>query len=108
MASTRETAFEVSLDHGIIVRIRFVRQRGQIVSFVVQLECLIEQQWYPVIRYDTAHNFAHCDVLYPDGSQDKRPLVVSDFNEALTYAQRDIKANFRRYCTRFKEWLNER
>ena len=48
---------------------------------------------------------AHCDILRPDGSQAKRPMPVSDFNEALTYAQKDIMANFRRYYARFKEWL---
>lgn len=108
MALPRETAFETALDYDVMMRMRFTRQRGRIVAFVIQLECLIEGQWYPVIRYDTAHNFAHCDILRPDGSQDKRPLPVGDFNEALTYAQQDLRVNFRRYCARFKEWLNER
>ena len=103
-----ETAFEALLDDGILVRIRFTRERGRILSFVVQLERLIGEKWFPVIRYDTAHDFAHCDILRPDGTQDKRPMQVSDFNEALTYAQQDIQANFRRYCTRFEEELNER
>ena len=103
----RETAFEAMLDAGVAVRVRFAREHGQIVSFIVQLECSIDERWYPVIRYDTAHGFAHCDVLRPDGIQDKRPMYVSDFNEALTYAQDDIKINFHRYCARFKEWLDE-
>ena len=103
----QETAFEVALDDGIVVRIRFVRERSHVVSFAVQLEYFISEKWYPVIRYDTAHKLAHRDVLHPDGTQDKRPMPVNDFNEALTYAQKDIRANFRRYCARFKEWLNE-
>lgn len=103
----QETTFEVSLDQGIMMRIRFSRQYGRILSFVVQLECWVEQKWYPILRYDTAHGFAHCDILRPDGTQEKRPMPVSDFNEALTYAQQDIKANFRRYYARFQEWLNE-
>jgi hypothetical protein len=106
-ALAQETAFEVSLEHGVMMRVRFVRRRNRIISFVVQLECLIDDNWYPIIRYDTAHQFAHCDILRPDGIQDKRPMPVTDFNEALTYAQKDIKANFRRYRTRFEEWLNE-
>jgi len=103
----RETTFEALLDEGVAVRVRFARERGRIVSFVVQLECLIGERWYPVVRYDTAHGFAHCDILRPDGSQDKRPLYISDLNEALTYAQDDIKTNSYRYCARFREWLNE-
>jgi len=78
-----------------------------VISFVVQLECWIGVRWYPVVRYDTAHGFAHCDILRPGGIQDKYPLPIRDFNEALTYAQQDIRANFRRYCARFKEWLDE-
>lgn len=101
----KETTYEVVLDKGIRLRIHFTRERKQVTSFVVQLECFINEKWCPVVRYDTAHEFAHCDILRPDGSQDKRPMPVSDFNEALTYAQKDIMANFRRYCTRFKEWL---
>jgi hypothetical protein len=104
---TQETSFEASLDVGVSVRVRFIRERKQIVSFVVQLECLIDDSWYPLVRYDTAHGFAHCDILRPDGSSEKLLIPVSDFNEALTYAQEDIKANYRRYCTRFKRWLNE-
>lgn len=74
----QETAFEALLDEGALMRVRFVRERNRIVSFVVQLECLIGKQWYAVVRYDTAHDFAHCNILRPDGSEDKRPMPVSD------------------------------
>lgn len=90
------------------MRVRFGRERGRVLSFVVQLERLIENEWQPVIRYDTAHGFAHCDLLWPDGAQDKRPMDTTDFNEALTYAQQDIRANYRRYCGRFEEAWHER
>ena len=81
------------------------RNRGQITAFVVQLECWIAEHWYPVVRYDTAHGFAHCDILKPDGSQEKYAIAVHDFNEALTYAQDALRTNFRYYCARFKEQL---
>ncbi len=103
-----ETTFQFLLERDAAVRVRFVRSRGKITSFVVQLECWIAEHWYPVIRYDTAHGFAHCDRLHPDGSQEKHALPIRDFNEALTYAQNDLRANFRRYCERFKEQLNDK
>lgn len=105
MTMTNETSYEVALDEAIRLRIDFTRERNEITSFVVQLEYFVNDKWYPVIRYDTTHQFAHCDILRPDGSQEKQPMPVSDYNEALTYAQKDIMANFRRYCARFKEWL---
>jgi len=103
----KETAYEVDLDREIRLRIRFSRERNRIITFVVQLECFISGKWYPIVRYDTAHQFAHCDILKPDGSQDKLLMPVSDFNEALTYAQKDMMMNFHRYCKRFKEWFYE-
>ncbi len=93
------------LERDALLRVRFTRDRGQITSFVVQLECRLNAHWYPVMRYDTAHGFAHCDILKPNGTQEKRPLHVSDFNDALTYAQKDLRRNRHRYCDRFKEWL---
>jgi len=101
----KETSFEVLLDRDVALRIRFSRQRGVIIAFVVQLEYWIESRWYPIIRYDTAHGYAHCDVLKPDGSQEKLRLHVQDLNAALTYAQDDLRSNFRYYCERFRRWL---
>ena len=42
-------------------RIRHFHARigQQVLEFVVQLEILTEGRWKPVVRYDTAHGFAH-------------------------------------------------
>ena len=101
----RETAFQFLLERDVAVRVRFTRNRGRITAFVVQLECWIRDHWYPVMRYDTAHGFTHCDALKPDGTQEKHTIPIRDFNEALTYAQNDLRTNYRRYCERFKEQL---
>jgi hypothetical protein len=106
MTKPKETSYEVLLDTEIRLRIGFTRDRNEIKGFVVQLEYFVDEQWYPVIRYDTTHQFAHCDILRPDGSQEKQPMPIRNYNEALTYAQKDIMVNFRRYCARFKEWLS--
>jgi len=46
--------------------------------------------------------------MYPDGSKEKTPLYYSDYNEALTYAQYDIKSNWEWYRERYeKEIGNE-
>lgn len=107
MTSPRETNYELLLDESIRVRVRFTRQQKQVTGFVVQLEYYLLDHWYPVSRYDTAHQFSHCDILRPDGRQEKRAMSVRNFNEALSYAQQDIMTNYRFYCTRFEEWLNE-
>ena len=101
----RIVSFEHNLASGVIARVRFKKGRGRILSFVVQLECLIEGRWYPIVRYDTAHGYAHRDVLKPDGKKEKQSVPVQDFNAALTYAQRDIKDHWRRYLAQYKRWL---
>jgi hypothetical protein len=54
-------------------------------------------KWHPVVRYDTSHGFAHRDILDIKGRKTKTPMFINDFNEALTFAQYDIRSNWRFY-----------
>jgi len=72
-----------------------------VVEFLVQMELLINDEWHPVIRYDVTHGLAHRDVLHPDSSTTKTPLFVKDYNEALTFAEADIKSNWELYRERY-------
>jgi len=78
-----------------------VQERGKIVFFRIQYEIRVDDQWYPVVRYDTAHGFAHRDLLSLDGSVAKTPLFNQDFNDALTFAESDLKTNWEHYRKRF-------
>ncbi|MBU0878154.1 MAG: hypothetical protein KKD55_00900 [Candidatus Omnitrophica bacterium] len=61
-----------------------------------------------MVRYDTAHGFTHKDIIHADGAQEKIPLYVSDFKEALTFSDRELKVNWRTYREQFlKEVENE-
>ena len=71
--------------------------RGEITRFVVQYETLVAGEWRPVVRYDTAHNFAHKDILSPSGEVEKKIAVSYGYNEAFTNAEIDIKLNWHRY-----------
>jgi len=51
-------------------------------------------QWHPVVRYDTAHGFAHRDLLDIKGRVKKTPLFNQDYNDALSFAESDLKANW--------------
>jgi len=64
---------------------------------VVQYEAEIHGSWHPVVRYDTSHGFAHRDLMYPDGSVDKQPLLFESYNLALTFATQELKQNWQRY-----------
>ena len=80
-----------------------VRSGKRIVFFRVQLETLIEKEWYPVVRYDTAHGFAHRDLMIRPGEVEKTPLFNQSMNDALTFAESDLKTNWVSYRKRFRE-----
>ena len=74
--------------------------------FRVQYETKVNNIWYPVVRYDTAHGFAHRDILDKKGSAKKTPLFNQDYNDALTFAENDLKTNWEYYKQRFLEEEN--
>lgn len=90
---------------GISVRYRHlhVHERGKVVFFRIQYETKVGEQWHPVVRYDTAHGFAHRDLMNLNGTVVKTPLFNQDFNDALTFAESDLKANWIHYKKRFIE-----
>lgn len=71
--------------------------------FRVQYETRIGENWHPVVRYDTAHGFAHRDLLNIAGNVKKTPLFNQDYNDALTFAESDLKTNWQSYKKQFLE-----
>ena len=69
-------------------------------KFLIQLEAEVEGSWKEVIRYDTAHGYAHIDRFNIEGKNRKEGLNLT-FKEALTRAERDIKQNWLTYRERF-------
>lgn len=55
-----------------------------------------------MIRYDSSHGFAHIDQYRLNGIQVKKELHLS-LSEALTFADEDIKENWKVYQKRFLE-----
>ena len=91
-----EREFVVPLDLNARMRVWHRIERGQVKACTVQLEILSQGQWLPVVRYDTAHDFAHRDLYTRSGKQFKTPLGL-DFNQARTFAQKDILENWQEY-----------
>jgi len=89
---------------GVDCRRRHYHQRiGKwVIEFSTQLEILHEHQWRPILRYDTAHGFAHKDHISFAGEVKKTALDdIQNFNEALTFAENDIKSNWELYREHF-------
>ncbi len=89
------------------IRVRFKKERGRIIEFVIQYETLVRNKWQAVVRYDTAHGQPHTDVIRPDGTKEKKLLHLPKFNDAFSYAEEDVKANWERYRQRYLQEGNK-
>jgi len=88
------------------LRVSAQKKRGEILEFTVQYEALIQDEWRPVVRYDTAHGFAHKDILHPDGRVDKQPIYFESYNLAFTYATLDLKRFWKEYREKHEKELD--
>jgi hypothetical protein len=79
------------------LRVTARKDKGEILEFVVQYETVVSGEWRPVVRYDTAHGFAHKDIIKANGEVVKQPLFFETYNIVFTYATLDLKANWRQY-----------
>ena len=85
------------------LRVYAQKEKGLLLEFVVQYEALILEKWQPIVRYDTAHGFAHKDIMKADGEMIKQPLFFETYNLAFTFATIDLKANWRKYREGFEK-----
>lgn len=99
----KEVEFVYEPRPGCQIRHRHVRYKRSITAFTVQLEVWHQGQWEAVVRYDTAHGFAHRDMIRADGRVEKTPLPLTDYNEALTFAEADLRVNSSVYAERFRK-----
>ena len=76
--------------------------KGKVIGFVVKMEVFVNDQWRIVIRYDSAHGFAHIDRYYLDGRKVKKDLHLN-LADALSLADEDIKENWKIYQKAFLE-----
>ena len=97
----KEVGFTIMLTRQDRYRHHHVRFRKDVLSFVVQYETKVNEVWLPVVRYDTRHGFAHRDLLDKKGKKQKTPILAKDCSEALTFAEYDIKSNWKMYKQNF-------
>lgn len=91
------------LSHEDRIRENFTLDRGIVKRIIVQYESFIQEKWTPIVRFDTAHNFFHKDVINPDKTKFQIKITSFNLNDALTYAELDLKNNWQRYKTQYLE-----
>jgi hypothetical protein len=105
------TEYDIALDDAAQewLRERIWTENGQVVGFTVQYETTLAGERVPVVRYDTAHGFAHRDRMSRSGKPVKDPLGDNlSLQDALQIAERDIRQHWQRYRQEFLRANHER
>lgn len=97
----RKTEFVRWFTHTSRIRHQHIQIKNKVIEFVVQLEIRLKDKWYPIVRYDTKHGFAHKDIIHLDGAIEKFSLGMSDYNSAMTFAEQDLKKHWETYIETF-------
>src|SRR3972149_3800365 len=101
----RTVEFRRLLDYENALRVMFESERGQIIRFVVQLECQFIEggDWVVVVRFDAAHGYAHRDVMHPNRREEKTRMPVQDYNDLVRLEMSDVVAKRYEYRRRYEE-----
>ena len=89
------------------LRIRIETAKGGVKYFVVQYETQIDDEWAPIVRYDLAHGFFHRDVMTSKGEKEKQSINITNLEDALNYAQQDLKDRWEFYKERFLKQIKK-
>lgn len=89
------------------LRVKISVEKGSIRDIVVQYETYWNGDWLAIIRYDCAHGFFHRDVLFYRGEKEKQTIVIDNLQNALSYAEQDLKDRWEWYKKRYFKKLKK-
>ena len=103
----KEISYQIFLDVDKLekLRIKIHTDKGKILDIVVQYESFLNNKWIPVVRYDCSNGFFHRDVLYPGNEKEKQTIPITTLEDALKYAEQDIKDRWEFYKERYLKKL---
>lgn len=97
--------YAILLKDGIEIHAFFETNQGILVRYVVKLVCNGYQE---VIRFDSAHDCPHKDILGVDGKVKRKVwFELLDNKQGLDLAIKDLKDNYELYVERYLKWLKK-
>lgn len=97
----------IDITHEDVIFMQIRTDRGEVISFTVKLLCDIGGRRYEVVRFDSAHDYPHKDILDTDGRVIRKVWYYYLSNsEVVTLAIADIKEHYEFYRERYAKWLN--
>lgn len=105
----KEISYQKFLDSDELekLRMKIIVEKGKVINMVVQYETFFNSKWIPVVRYDCAHGFFHRDVLFPGGEKEKQTINITSLEDALNYAEQDIKDRWGFYKERYMKKIKK-
>lgn len=107
MSIRKREQFNVRFSEIDKAHVTFDREQQAIVQFSVQYLARIDNEWQPIVRWDTAHGHSHMDIALPNGEQETREWTFSNYAQAMTAALSHIRVNWAFYRERYERWKNE-
>jgi hypothetical protein len=94
--------FSIRLTEQDLVWVGFDRTDDEVIQFSVQYMAFLQEEWQPIVRFDTAHGYAHMDISHPNGTQDKHRLDAQDYAVALNWAINQVRSRWEFYRERYE------
>ena len=94
MAREREWTLIIEWEK-VRMRTKVQSEKGIVTDMLVQLE-YNDNGWHDVVRYNYAHGKPHVDKMHKDGRKEKVWLDHKNLNDALAYAETNVRSNWRR------------
>jgi hypothetical protein len=83
------------------IRIRITIDKGKVTDILLQYETLYYNKWIPIVRYDCSHGYFHRDFIYPKGNKEKYTIAIKNLEDALLYAEQDLKDRWKLYKQKY-------
>jgi hypothetical protein len=100
-----ERYFVIILKSGIEIHAFFETYQGILLRYVVKLVLKQNDGYHEVIRFDSAHDCPHKDILDINGKVKRKVwFEMLDNKQGLDLAIKDLKDNYELYVERYLKW----
>src|ERR1035437_2912246 len=91
--------------NGVETHVVFETNQGILVRYVVKLVIKHKGNYHEVIRFDSAHDCPHKDILGENGKVKRKVwFELLDNKQGLDLAIKDLKDNYEMYVERYLKW----
>ena len=105
--SERKGVFHILSHFKDRIRVRFEKEKGEILDLVIQYKAIVDEKWMAIVRYDCAHGFFHRDLLHPNGDKEKKVLDVPSLKFAFSFAKQDLEDKWEWYKEQYLKKLKK-